>query len=107
MVSEDLDQAKKVLAEARLMVAQVEELKKKFEQVSAKATRLEDEVEQLKYKGEKAKEARVTKFKDLVSYQMAIGYAVVEFLAKEKTKIRRLLKRPIILKICLTWRPLI
>lgn len=40
-----------------------------------------------------AKEVKVAKFKDSISYRMAIGYAIIEFLIKEKIKMRRLPER--------------
>lgn len=57
-----------IVGKAKPKVVKVEELKEKLGQANEKASRLENDVEQLKGKVEEVREARVTKYKEVISY---------------------------------------
>lgn len=79
--------------EAGPKVAKIKELMEKLGQTNEKAVRLKNKVTQLKGKVEEVRKAKFAEYKKLIGYQIAIGYAAVEFLAIKKIKIRRLIKK--------------
>lgn len=88
---DDLKQVQGDFAEAMLKVAKKEELKEKLGQANGNVVELEDEVEQLKNEVLNAKIDSVAEYKESLEYWMSIGYAVIEFLAKDKIQMKRIL----------------
>lgn len=87
----DLKETEGELTKAMLKLAKVEELREKMGKANAKVKELDITVEQLKNKVLNAKLAGVATYKESREYQSFVGYAVIEFLAKEKIKIRRIM----------------
>lgn len=76
-----------------IKVTEIEELREKLGKANKKVFGLKDKVEQLKNKVLNAKINGMAEYKQSIKYRMSIGYAAVEFLAKEKIKMRRLMWR--------------
>lgn len=78
----------KGLKDARLKLAEIEDLQEKLDKLKGRAMGLEAKVNKLKTKMSDAKKVSITEFKELDTYKLALNITIAQFLTKERLKIK-------------------